>query len=463
MSLDDLRKTNAETQEKLAKMLTLIKEKTAELGEHSDDFKTFKEKSIKDFQDLVELNTKQQKEIELQTEKIKTLEEKYLSGLGNPNLQGLDAKELLEVSDTAQRINDAAYIYKVAMTQNAHKHEFLGKTFGALPKAQEFRKLLGKVRVDSKAMTSGDISDWVPTNLSPIFFEDVYLATDVWNIFTMLPIPKGSSFDLGFLLAGVSATYESAEATSATESNPTDQKKSLSGKKIMTYSNYSYEAVERAGYDLVKIITDQHILTHAESLDSAVMNGDTAGTMDSGLATKDVRKAFDGIRKTAGAGTASNLTATTSGFSLAYANSVAQETGKYGVTKGGKRNNNAWIFDVNSFYNGRVLSEVTTIDKYGQRATTLTGEIGSLLGSPIVVTDQLAQVDSDGVIDGTPSNNTYNQVIFVTRNQAYTGREGEVTIEMDKNIVNQTHQLVVSQKVDLAILRAAAFQCGIWK
>ena len=144
-----------------------------------------------------------------------------------------------------------------------------------------------------------------------------------------------------------------------------------------------------------------------ELKEDAIINGDTSGTFDADtVANIDSRLAWDGLRIYAHKGSYDMVDLST--FSTSNLLAMRSLMGKYGVNP----NKLAWIVSVKGYSKFLSLPETMTMDKYGPKATILTGEQGKFLGSPIIVSEAVREdLNDTGVYDGTTT--TYTEVILV--------------------------------------------------
>jgi len=80
-----------------------------------------------------------------------------------------------------------------------------------------------------------------------------------------------------------------------------------------------------------------------------------------------------------------------------------------------RRDNLAFIVDPRTMAKTLVLDEVETVEKFGNRATVLTGQLGSIYGIPLIESDQMPLTDADGKANlGTgKANNTKGTILCV--------------------------------------------------
>ena len=88
------------------------------------------------------------------------------------------------------------------------------------------------------------------------------------------------------------------------------------------------------------------------------------------------------------------------------------------------------------------LDETQTIDKFGQNASILSGQLGEIFGMPIVISEFLSNdLDTTGLF--TTSGAT-SSMILVNRDRFKIGSLRGASIEVDKDITRGVHQMVAT-------------------
>jgi hypothetical protein len=97
-------------------------------------------------------------------------------------------------------------------------------------------------------------------------------------------------------------------------------------------------------------------------------------------------------------------------------------------------------------------ADFTSIDEVGPNATKLSGQLGSVYGSPVIVSDLLDSADGSAVdVDGSAGSVTSDfketSLIAVNRNAFVIPRLGGVSIESDYEVAGQRTAVVASQSL----------------
>ena len=191
-------------------------------------------------------------------------------------------------------------------------------------------------------------------------------------------------------------------------------------------------AVAIAGYQQRKLVQ-----AFADAREKAIIDGDTDGThqdSDVGASTTDARTAWDGLRKKALAQTV--VTATSS--SVANLLALRKGMAKWGVNPADL----AYIVGVSAAHALLADSNLLTVDKFGPNATILNGQIGSIAGVPVIVSEHVREdLNASGVYDGITTTKTFN--LCVNRNEWAMGTRMTLDFEINDVLYLETFQRVI--------------------
>lgn len=226
-------------------------------------------------------------------------------------------------------------------------------------------------------------------------------------------------------------------------------KVTLSAKKFAVRVGFSAELVEDSIVPVLSLYREQAIRVMEDAIDNVLLNGDTeAGATgninsdDEAPAATNKFMAFDGLRKlplvtttankldAAGAPTASLMRQARFLMSNRYALQPKQ-----------------CVYLVDSGTYGKLLeaNEIVTVDKYGQSASILTGEVGVIYGVPVLPTAEMALTEADGKLSyDTPSNNTKGQAVCAYRPGWVVGYRRRIAATMSYLPYYDAYQLVAT-------------------
>jgi HK97 family phage prohead protease len=206
--------------------------------------------------------------------------------------------------------------------------------------------------------------------------------------------------------------------------------RTLSTKKLISQSYLGNETEEDAILPILPLIRESIIRSHARAMENALLLGNNA---DGAFGTSGA--SFDGIWHLAEAD--SDLTQSATAFAsdtvtAAELLALRKNMGKYGI------NPSEVVYIVSStvYYNLLEDAEFQDVNLVGDMATKLNGEIGSVFGSKVLVSDEFP----------TAAVNMPAAVAVYPKNYVMPRLRG-VTIESDYEVANQRRVLVASQRI----------------
>ena len=82
------------------------------------------------------------------------------------------------------------------------------------------------------------------------------------------------------------------------------------------------------------------------------------------------------------------------------------------------------------------------MDKLGPNATILNGQVGTLFGAPVIVSEWVREnLNASGVYDGITTTKTY--ALAVNRGEWAMGQRMALDVEVDDSIYRETYQRVL--------------------
>jgi len=206
--------------------------------------------------------------------------------------------------------------------------------------------------------------------------------------------------------------------------------RTLSTKKLISQSYLGNETEEDAILPILPLIRESIIRSHARAMENALLLGNNA---DGQFGTSGA--SFDGIWHLAEAD--SDLTQSATAFAsdtvtAAELLALRKNMGKYGI------NPSEVVYIVSStvYYNLLEDAEFQDVNLVGDMATKLNGEIGSVFGSKVLVSDEFP----------TAAVNMPAAIAVYPKNYVMPRLRG-VTIESDYEVANQRRVLVASQRI----------------
>jgi HK97 family phage prohead protease len=333
----------------------------------------------------------------------------------------------------------------------------LGKITGKGIQGTEYGRSVFEKAGNTSYTANNGTNEAIDTLISQTFEEDVRLAQQVAGLFRELPVSSGATIlpvigDTNMArFQGTGLNTSNNSVLSAKDvNNGTDfpvTSVTAYAERLISGTFLPADTDEQVVLSLIPMLTASLARAHARAVDNACLYG--YGTANKGLV--GVGGAVTGSATGyAGAppATASDglLTGSTENASLKVNNLLhaRSKLGSYGVNPADV----AYIVSPEQYHN--LMSDdtgngFTDISEVGtELATKITGTVGSVYGSPVVVSDLLTGQD----IDQTDSSSIRNTAaIAVNRNSFVIPRLRGVSIETDYEVANQRTALVASQSL----------------
>ena len=109
------------------------------------------------------------------------------------------------------------------------------------------------------------------------------------------------------------------------------------------------------------------------------------------------------------------------------------------------------VCDYDTFMNLHDQDEVITVDKYGPKATVVTGELGSFHGVPVVAPSYASKTEADGKASDTEGNNTKGQLTLFNPKAWTLGVRRDVQMFADR--IQRTDQLLIELYLRVGLQR----------
>jgi len=300
-----------------------------------------------------------------------------------------------------------------------------------------YREILRALDTD----TSAEGTEWIPTGIGASLHEKVRAAGKVAALFARVNLPSNP---WKWPLEGADATaYRVAEPTSDTAtkvaaSTPgtaaaTFDAEILGGRILFSKSLEADSALAILPFVQMKLVR-----AFVDAEEKAILDGDTDGThqdSDTNTAgTTSASWAWDGLRKKGIAQTV----ATGTTCSVANLMILRAAMGKWGVNPADL----AYIIGVSNYHDLVADANLLTVDKFGPNATILNGQVGSVGGVPVIVSEHVREnLNASGVHDAITETKTY--MLCVNRNEWAMGLRSPLMVEVDDSVYRETYQRVV--------------------
>jgi len=288
--------------------------------------------------------------------------------------------------------------------------------------------------------TSAEGIDWVPTGIGASLHEKVRASGKVAALFSRIDLPTNP---WKWPIEGADATaYRVAEPTSDTAtkvgaSTPGTVAATFDAEIFGARTLWSKSIEADSALAILPYATMKLVQAFVDAEERAIINGDTDGThqdSDTNTAgTTDAAWAWDGLRKKALAQTVATATSATA-LNLGI---VRKAMGKWGVNPAQL----AFIIGVSNLHSLLADTNLLTVDKMGPQATILNGQIGSVFGVPVIVSEHVREdLNASGVHDAITTTKT--SILCVNRGEWAMGQRMALDVEVDDSIYRETYQRV---------------------
>jgi len=206
--------------------------------------------------------------------------------------------------------------------------------------------------------------------------------------------------------------------------------RTLSTKKLISQSYLGNETEEDAILPILPLIRESMIRSHARGIENAILAGDDAdGVYGTSGAT------FEGLLHLAR--NDSDLTQTSTAFASDALTALQllaarKNMGKYGL----KAEDVVYVVSQRGYFELLEDAEFQDVNLVGDQATKLSGEIGTVFGSKVIVCDEFA----------TPAVSKFHAIAVYARNYVMPRLRG-MTVESDYEVAAQRRVLVASQRI----------------
>ena len=306
--------------------------------------------------------------------------------------------------------------------------------------------------------TAGGVSEWIPTTFSTNLLDEVRLAMPFTNLIPHMNQPANPWVNP--LLTGVGKAYRKVELANITESALTSGNRTWNAHVFAVYQAFSDEVSEDSIVAIVPTMRAAIIRAMGEGLEEAMVNGDpvAASHIDvdyqwSSGAYSTYQGGIGGIRHfaldAAGTGTANTVDGGGNALSYVDVGSALATMSKFGANRiatgevVGACTAQRWIQLLTE-----ASSPVQTVDKYGARATILTGELGRIFGVPMFVSHGVEQrkdsVSATGLNAAT--GNTLSTALVFNRTNWTVGDRRDFRLERDKDIIAGRNDVVATAR-----------------
>jgi hypothetical protein len=308
-----------------------------------------------------------------------------------------------------------------------------------------------KAAMDSTSTGSGD--ELVDTQEARALWDDVNLETAVAPLLNTIEMPS-NPFQIPLQLGAVN-WFPGTENVATKSTTLATARQTLTAYELVAEVPWSYDLDEDAVIAMMEELRRGLLRNAREVIDDVLLNADTTTTNNinadgTTITTTDAGKGhwlvgFDGLLHLPLVDNTSQVNDHNAAVSDDMFNEVRAKLGKYGV----RPSELVYVCDINTFIRSLSVDNFRTLDKFGPQATVLTGQLGSVEGIPVIVSEQMGLADTDGkVTDGGNGTDT-GRLLIVNRSQWRVGFKRELAIETVRDAQKRQNIMVVSFRIAL--------------
>ena len=364
------------------------------------------------------------------------------------------SEEIMNIRESKRHFSDrnGQGDWKKTFEQDIIDAKFAGLATGKGWDSEVAKNVMEKVNTHSGVqVSSADFEQIVSTNierdiqnelvLAPLFREIPMSSANM--IIPILPDSGYAEFTSGSAVANDNLDMRSA--TYGDDAGVTMSERTLSTKKLISQSFLGNETEEDAILPILPLIRESMVRSHARAIENSILAGDDA---DGVFGTSGA--SFEGLLHLA----RNDSDYTQSGTAFATDKIVATDLlemrknmGKYGINP----SEVVYIVSQRSYYELLEDAEFQDANLVGDMATKLSGEIGQVFGSRVLLCDEFA----------TPAVSKFGAIAVNPRNYVMPRLRG-VTVESDYEVINQRRVLVASQRLGFTDLIDGATSKWAW-
>ena len=355
------------------------------------------------------------------------------------------SEEIMNIRESKRHFSDRSSNgdWKKTFEQDIIDAKFAGLATGKGWDNDVAKGLIEKVNAHSGvAVSSADFEQIVSTQIERDIQNELVLAplfreipmTSANMIIPILPDAGYAEFTGNQAATGSSPhgnLQERGDAYNPGSAGGVDMtERTISTKKLISQSYLGNETEEDAILPILPLIRESMVRAHARGIENAILAGDDAdGAYGTGGA------AFEGLLHLARNDSDYTQSATAFATDKIVATDLLEmrkNMGKYGINP----NEVVYIVSQRSYYELLEDAEFQDANLVGDMATKLSGEIGQVFGSRVLLCDEFA----------TPAVAKFGAIAVNPRNYVLPRLRG-VTVESDYEVANQRRVLVASQRI----------------
>lgn len=305
--------------------------------------------------------------------------------------------------------------------------------------------------LDSTTAGSGD--EWVPTAMAASIWNDAFLASKVVGSLPQVAMPS-DPYDSPLLTIG---TWRKGTANqAASQSDPTTGKSTMTTTEQVLDFGWSYNLDEDSVIAELPEFRREVTRSGAEQMDAFALNADSTDAATGNINLNDsnppddsyhLSNGQDGLRHLFLVDNTSQSTDINTQLTDALVRAGIGRLDKYGAMT----DRLAMAMNPKTFVLSMLgLTNVVTVDKFGPKATILTGQLASYAGIPVIPSESILLAEDNGKVSVTAANNDEGQIVLYHRDMWKVGFMRQLLIEVDRDIRKRQFIMVASFRIAMA-------------
>jgi HK97 family phage major capsid protein len=363
------------------------------------------------------------------------------------------ASRLAEAQARFQSLNDILLIKDILLAPGANRGPRADLS-ARRERMKQFREWAEYERLSNefaRAFNEGTSTsglNWVPAVLSAQMMDMIQAELRVSALFPQVTMTS-KTLDWP-VLGGDLVAYLMGESTGdgsdsgVTASTATTNKVTFTAQKIAVRTFASSEIIEDSIVSMVNFILGNAAKVIARGVEDALINGDTGTTLDGATFNPagGVRRAWKGLRfyTFKGAGGSALASATDMGGATVTEAKLLEMQMNMGIY-GANPRPFAFITGFRGLKSLMKLSSLLTLEKFGANASIVTGQVGAIFGSPVVLSEFVFDQKATGVYgDGTAR--TFGTILGVHRDSFAVATRRAISINASSDRYIEQDQTV---------------------
>jgi HK97 family phage major capsid protein len=370
-----------------------------------------------------------------------------MDGLRGGQIRAMGLGQVIEPREAAflsrgQYLNDAIIFedsFRRAAEGNAYQRRGGIESLRLWKPFQDWAKEAQRLALTTGGALTG--AEWVPTILSAQMIDLIQAELRLVNFFEVMPMPSGNYNHPVMGSDGTAYYYAEQSSVTATAITVTELATAnmsfvakLLGVRVFTSTQWEEDSIIPAISDIQRRCAK----ALRRGLEHAALNGQATAAIDTpNPAAGDVRTAWDGIRYDA---EQTGVSVDLSTMDVEGLWNIKGQMGQYGMDP----SQGAWVTGFMGYVRLMSLKDngnsiLLTQDKVGASNLFERGQLGQLLGSPVVVSEFYPQdMDANGVSDS----GTKTGLVYVCRPAYRLGERRGILIESSRERYMETFQIV---------------------